>query len=234
MKGILSFLSRFVLLIIIVVGFSLAYYFELFQYLSFATLKQYRGTLTGFAEEHQLLTIASFMLIYIAAVALSVPGAVFLTLAGGFLFGPIATVYVVISATIGATILFLAVRSAIGDYLANKAKGWVAKMEEGFRKNAFNYLLVLRLVPLFPFWAINVVAALLAIPLRVFFIATLIGIIPGSFVYVMVGNSLNAVFQSDQTPDLRIIFTPAILLPLLALAVLALLPVIYKALKKSA
>jgi uncharacterized membrane protein YdjX (TVP38/TMEM64 family) len=101
-------------------------------------------------------------------------------------------------------------------------------MEAGFRENAFNYLLVLRLIPLFPFWLVNLVPAFLGVPLRTYVVATLLGIIPGSLVYASVGNGLGVVFDQGDTPDLGIIFKPAILGPILGLAALALLPVVYR------
>lgn len=228
MQNYFRLFSRWLLLILLLIGFCLFFYFHLYEYLSFATLKSYHDSLSSWANQHYLLAVLVYMSIYTLIAAMSLPGAIFITLAGGFLFGPIATIYVVISATLGASILFLAVRSALGEWLASKASGWVAKMEKGFHENAFNYLLVLRLIPIFPFWVVNIVAALFALELRTFVLATFIGIIPGSFIYVLVGNSLNVVFHSNQTPNLHIIFTPPILLPLLGLAILALLPVIYK------
>jgi uncharacterized membrane protein YdjX (TVP38/TMEM64 family) len=102
------------------------------------------------------------------------------------------------------------------------------RMEEGFRADALSYLLVLRLIPIFPFWLVNIVPAFLGVPLRTYVLGTLIGIIPGSFVYASVGNGLGAVFDAGQTPDLGIVFEPAILLPIVGLAVLALLPVAYR------
>lgn len=219
---------RWFLLACIILGFVCAYYFRLYDYLSLASLKTYRQTLISWALVHGFLAVMAYMLIYIAVVAFSIPGALFVTLAGGFLFGPVAACYVVVSATIGSVIVFLAVRTTLGEWLANKASGWVSKMKKGFEENAFNYLLVLRLMPFFPFWVVNIVSALLDVRLRDFAAATFIGIIPGVLIYVMVGNSLNVLFQTNQAPDLHIVFTPAIFLPLLGLAMLAMLPVIYK------
>lgn len=225
--------SRWALLILIVIGLSGAYYFRLYEYLNFSSLKTYRHILLSWSVEHYVYTVLAYLLIYIAVVALSIPGALFLTIAGGFLFGPVAACYVVLSATIGSVIVFLAVRTALGDWLANKASGWINKMKKGFEKNAFNYLLALRLMPIFPFWVINIVSALLAVRLRDFVAATFIGIIPATLIYVMIGNSLHILFETNQTPDLHLIFTPAIFLPLLGLAMLAVLPVIYKRRKRN-
>lgn len=169
------------------------------------------------------------MMLYILAVAASIPGAVFLTLAGGFLFGVLwGVLLVVISATLGATLLFFAVRTALGEWLAKKASGWISRMRQGFQHNAFSYLLTLRLIPLFPFWVVNIVPALLSVSAKTFISATFIGIIPGSTVYVLVGNGLSQVFASNQTPNLGIIFEPKVLGPLLALAALSLIPALYQ------
>lgn len=222
-------LLRFLPLTVLVLTLLLVLYFRLYTYLSFSTFQQYHHTLLQWTNQHYALSVMCFITIYIIAVAISIPGAVFLTLAGGFLFGLLlGTVYVVFSATIGATLLFLAVNTALAQWLEHRASRWIKKMEQGFQHNAFNYLLVLRLIPLFPFWLINIVPALLNIPLRTFISATVIGIIPGSFVYVSVGNGLSHILASGQTPNLRIIFSPLILLPLVGLAVLSLLPILYK------
>ena len=127
--------------------------------------------------------------------------------------------------------MFLAARYALFDILHAKAGPALLKMEQGFRENAFNYLLVLRLVPLFPFWLVNLVPALLGVPLKTYVIATAIGIIPGTFVFASVGNGLGEILASGKTPDLSIIYDPEVLIPLLGLAVLALVPVLYKAWK---
>ena len=149
-----------------------------------------------------------------------------------FLFGLLlGKLLVVIGATLGATIIFLVARSALGDTLREKAGPRVRKMEEGFREDALNYLLVLRLIPIFPFWLVNIVPAVLGVALSTYVLGTAIGIIPGSFVYASVGNGLGAVFDAGQSPDLGIIFSPEIILPIVGLAILAILPVLYKKLR---
>ncbi len=223
---------RILVIAVFIALFGLFFYFHLYQYLSFDALKEYRQQLLMWTAQHYLLMMISFMAVYIIAVATSVPGATFLTLAGGFLFGiTLGTVYVVISATLGSILVFLAVKTVVGSWLVERASGWVARLEKGFQENAFNYLLTLRLVPLFPFWLVNIVPAILNVPLRTFIITTAFGIIPGSLVYVMLGNSLGILFEQGRTPDLGIIFQPYILIPLLGLAFLSLLPVFYKQIK---
>jgi uncharacterized membrane protein YdjX (TVP38/TMEM64 family) len=172
------------------------------------------------------------MAIYAAVIALSVPGGAVLTIAGGFLFGTLpATLYVVVAATLGATILFLIARTALGDPLRARAGPWLRRMEAGFAENALSYLLVLRLIPIFPFWLVNLVPAFLGVGLGTYVLGTFFGIIPGSFVYASVGNGLGAVFDAGETPDVGIIFEPSILVPIVGLAVLALLPVAHRKFK---
>jgi len=226
------YIKRWTLLVTLILLLSLFFYFRLYHYLSFNSLRTNRELLLAWSQQYFMWVVLSFMALYVIVVACSIPGATFLTLVGGFLFGPWwATVMVVISATLGAFIVFLAVELALRDWVAKKATKWLKVMEQGFQHNAFSYLLFLRLVPLFPFWLVNIVPALLGISKRIFLIATFIGIVPGSFVYVLVGNGLGHVFDSNEIPDLTIIFDPKIFIPLMALALLSLLPVIYKYIK---
>lgn len=203
--------------------------FHLDRYLSFASLKEHRTLLLSWTQNHFVLSTLLFIILYTLSVAISIPGAAFFTLAGGFLFGVLwGTLLVVISATLGATLIFFAVRTALGEWLAQKASGWVSRMRQGFQHNAFSYLLTLRLIPLFPFWVVNIVPALLNVSAKTYIITTFIGIIPGSVVYVLAGNGLSHVFAANQKPNLGIIFEPQILGPLLALAALSLIPPIYQ------
>ncbi len=225
-------IGRFVPVALLALALGLFFAFGLDRYLNFELLREHRGALTGFVAENGVLAAVAFTVVYAAAAAVSLPGGVMLTLAGGFLFGIFAgTIYAVIGATIGATGLFLAARTALGDGLRRRAGPAVRRMEQGFREHALSYLLFLRLVPLFPFWLVNLVPAFLGVPLRTYVIGTFFGIIPGGFVFASVGNGLGAVFDAGRTPDLSIIFDPEVLLPVLALALLSLVPVIYKRIK---
>jgi uncharacterized membrane protein YdjX (TVP38/TMEM64 family) len=227
-------IKRWLPLTVLIILFALFFYFRLYQYLSFDMLKTHRNGLLQWRETHLFLAIASFMLIYMLAVAISIPGATILTLIGGFLFGAwLGTLLVVVSATIGAMIIFGAVNTAFGESLVRKASGKLKAFEKGFADNAFSYSMVLRLVPIFPFWLINVVSPLLSVPFRTFVITTFLGIIPGTFVYVWLGSGLGAIFDQNKSLDLGIIFKPYILLPLIGLALLALLPAIYHKLRKN-
>ena len=228
MAQLRRFLPLAVLLLAIVAVFGLG----LDDYISFEQLERNRTQLLDFVDRHPLLAPLAFMLIYAAVIALSIPGGAILTMAGGFLFGVVAaTCYVVIAATLGATVVFLIARTALGDALRHKAGPAMRRMEAGFRENALSYLLFLRLIPVFPFWLVNLVPAFLGVPLTTYVVATLVGIIPGSLVYASVGNGLGAVFEAGGTPDLAIIFKPEIMLPIVGLALLAILPVAYKKIK---
>jgi uncharacterized membrane protein YdjX (TVP38/TMEM64 family) len=224
---------RFLPLAAILALLGLAYVLGLHRYLSFEVLAENRALLLAWTQEHTALALAAFALAYIAVVALSLPGGAVATLTGGFLFGTwLGGLTTVFAATIGATLLFLAARTALGDILRAKAGPGLRKLEDGFKRDALSYLLVLRLVPAFPFFLVNLAPAFLGVSLRTYLIGTFFGIMPGTFVFASVGAGLGAVFDRGERPDLSIILTPPVLLPLLALAALALVPVIWNRFKK--
>ena len=204
------------------------------QYLSFVALRDNRGRLMEWYELNQVMTVIWFFITYTAVVALSLPGAMWMTLAGGFIFGTLqATFYVVMAATLGAFIVFILAQYCLADFLKQKAGKAVQKMEVGFQSNALSYLLFLRLVPLFPFWLVNLVPAFLGVPARTFIIGTALGIIPGSAVFCWVGSGLGAVLEAGGVLDPEeILFKPEIVGPIIGLAVLALVPIVYKKTKK--
>jgi len=221
--------TRLLPLLVIVLAVVGVFATGLDDYLSFETLREHRHWLLNWYAANQMLAVVSFVAIYALIVTLSLPGAVWMSLAAGFLFGTVAaTIWVVTAATLGALGIFLIARYALADYFHAKAGDAGRKMEAGFRENALSYLLFLRLVPLFPFWLVNLVPALLGVPARTFLIGTFFGIIPGSAVFCSVGAGLGAVFEQGKTPDLGIIFSPEILFPILGLAVLSLVPIVYK------
>lgn len=227
-----SGLQRFLPLLVIAAGIGAVFALDLDRYLSFSALAENRQQLQALVAENYALAALVYAAVYAVAVALSVPGALILTLTGGFLFGLVAgTALTVLGASVGAIAIFLVARTALGDTLRAKAGPFVQKLEAGFRENALSYLLVLRLVPLFPFWLVNLVPAFLGVPLSTYALATVLGIIPGTFVYISVGNGLGAVFDAGGTPDLSLVTKPEILLPILGLALLSLVPVAYKRFK---
>lgn len=230
-RGGLSF-KRLLPVILIVAGFAVFFLLGGLEYLSFSMLSEHRDSITAWYEENTALAIIAFWAAYALTVAFSLPGAVWLTLICGFVFGTWgAVILVVTSATVGSVLIFLAARYAFADFFHARAGPMVHRMEDGFRENALSYLLFLRLVPVFPFWLVNLVPAFLGVPLPTYFLGTLIGIIPGSFVYCSVGNGLGALFEKGEMPDLGIIFEPPILVPMIGLAVLSLIPIVYKRVK---
>ncbi len=226
-------LGRLIPLVILAAGLAAFFVLDLGQYVSLDALKENREFLQTFVAENTALAFTVYMAIYTVMVAFSLPGALIATLTGGFLFGTIfGGLATVVAATIGATIVFLIAKTALGDTLRAKAGPGIQKMEAGFQKNAFSYLMVLRLVPLFPFFLVNLAPAFLGVKLRTFIVATFFGIIPGTFVFASVGNGLGAIFDEGGEPNLGIIFQPEVLGPILALAALSLVPVIYKRFSK--
>lgn len=225
--------KRLLPLAVLAAAMVLFFVFDLHTYISFEALKTHRMAVLDYYAAHQMLTVLMFGAAYTVVVALSIPGAIWMTLLAGFVFGTaLGAVIVVLAATLGSLIVFLAARYAIGDLLYKKAGPFVRRMEEGFRKNAFSYLMFLRLVPLFPFWLVNLVPAFLNVSATAFVVATVLGIAPATVVFASVGNGLGAVLDRGGSPDLAIVFEPHIMGPLLGLALLALVPVALRKFKE--
>ena len=224
--------GRLLPIAVLLTGLILFFAFDLHHYVTLDTLKVQREWLSRQVAENALLTAGAYILVYVVIAAFSLPIATLATITGGFLFGLAGgTAYSVVGATLGATILFVAAKTAFYDLLHAKAGSALRKMEEGFREDALSYMLVLRLVPLFPFFVVNLVPALLGVRLRIFVVGTFFGMIPGAFVYTSVGSGLGAVIDAGEDPDLGIVWSPSVLGPLIGLAVLAAVPVVYRHLK---
>lgn len=204
--------------------------------LSFDTLRDNRNALLNWRDANPVLAPALFVLVYVAVVALSVPGAVWVTLTGGFLFGVFPGVlYNVGGATLGALLLFLAVRAGLGDALKARidaSDGTVRRLSDGLRENEVSVLLSMRLVPVVPFFVANLIPAFLGVAAWRFVWTTFLGILPGGLVFTWVGAGLGDVFEQGGTPDLGIVFEPFVLGPLLGLAALSLLPIVLKRLRR--
>jgi uncharacterized membrane protein YdjX (TVP38/TMEM64 family) len=227
-----SVLRRLLPVAILLAGLALFLLLGLERYFSFDMLSRHQAALIRWVVENKALAAIAFVLIYAAVVAFSLPVAVLITPVGGFLFGVwMGAALSVIGATLGSIAVFLAARTAFRDLFRKRAGAALARLEAGFHRDDFSYLLFLRLVPVFPFWLINIVPALLGMRLDRYVLATLIGILPAAIVYSSLGAGLGAVIDSGEGPDLGIIFEWHILLPLLGLAVLALLPVVYSHLR---
>ena len=220
--------KKFLIFGIIALLVALFFYFDLGQFLTLAALKTNRDLLAAFYAEHQLATVLLFMAIYILQTALSLPGAAILSLAAGAIFGAImGTVYANLAATIGATLAFLATRFLLHDLVQRKFGDRLKKLNHELETRGLNYLLFLRLVPIFPFFLINLAAGLTRLPLRTFIIGTMIGIIPGGFVYCNAGASLATI------STLREVASPRVLGSFALLGLFALMPVIYSKIKGS-
>jgi uncharacterized membrane protein YdjX (TVP38/TMEM64 family) len=205
------------------------------DYLSFAALARNREWLEGQVDALGFAAPVLFILVYAIATALSLPTGLLLSTLGGFLFGTLwGGLSILVGATLGATAIFLAATTVLGDALRDRAGPFLQKLEAGFREDELSYMLVLRLVPLFPFWLVNLAPAFLGVRLSSFIIGTVFGIIPGAFVFASVGTGLGAILESGGTPDGSAILQPRVLLPIIGLAVLALIPVVYKRLRRSA
>lgn len=208
--------------------------FTLRDYLSFESLRDNREALIAFRDANFLLSVLGFMVVYIAIVAFSLPGATVATLTGGFLFATFpGSLFNMTAATIGATLIFLAARWGLGEKLAARMEGSdgaIKALKDGIDENQWSVLFLMRLVPAVPFFVANLIPAMVGVPTRRFVISTFLGIIPGTVVYTSVGAGLGEVFARGETPNLGIIFEAHILLPILGLCALAALPLALKAL----
>jgi uncharacterized membrane protein YdjX (TVP38/TMEM64 family) len=223
---------RLVPVAILLLGLALFLLLGLERYFSFEMLSRNHAALASWVGEHAVAAALLYVLAYALVVAFSLPIAVVVTTVGGFLFGVwLGAVLSVIGATLGSIAVFMAARTAFYDLFHARAGRALARLEDGFKRDSFNYLLFLRLVPVFPFWLVNIVPALLGMKLGPYALATLIGIIPGALVYSSVGAGLGVLIDSGKVPDLGIIFEWRILLPLFGLAALALVPVLYTRLR---
>jgi uncharacterized membrane protein YdjX (TVP38/TMEM64 family) len=233
-------------------GFVLAMGWQ--RYLTLQALAENRESLRSYIDGNMLLSLLGFIVLYAGVVALSLPGGAVLTLAGGFLFGWfIGGVASIIGATIGATIVFLIARSTFGDVLAARAGPFLSRFREGFQQDAFSYLLFLRLVPIFPFWLVNLAPGLLGVGFGTYVATTFLGIVPGTFAYSLAGNGLDSVIEAQAAAhqsclakmgpggqescsyalDPGALLTPELIAGLVALGLVALVPVAVKWFRRS-
>lgn len=215
--------AKWLPLVILALLFFTFFYLGFHRYLSYEAIKAYDSAAQRWTGEHYLLATSLYLCIYTLLIACAIPCGTFFTLLGGFLFGYIAIPYAILCTTMGGTLLYFSVRTSIGTYIAKRSSGWIKKVEHGFQKNAFNYLLMLRLMPIFPCWVSNISAGVLNVPLRTFIIATVIGVAPATIIYVLAARGLEKLFAMEST---------SMLLPLLGLAILSVFPVIYRVRKR--
>jgi uncharacterized membrane protein YdjX (TVP38/TMEM64 family) len=200
--------------------------------ISYQGLAENEAALKRAVSNNPVLTGLAYMMIYVVSVTFSLPGAVWLSLAGGLMFGTwTGGLLIVMGATLGASGLFVAARFIMGDALRARAGPALQKFEASFNRDALSYLFILRLLPVFPFFIVNLGAALVGVRYPVFLFTTFFGIMPGTFVFASIGNGISVVLQSGKQPDLSVMTSPEILLPLVGLAVLSLAPMVWRRFK---
>jgi len=240
---------RWLPLIVIVALMALAFAMGWQRYLTFKTIGTNYQALQDFIAANLAVALLIYILIYATVVALSLPGGLVMTVTGGLLFGWLAGgLATLVGATAGATLIFLIAKSSLGEALAAKAGPWLGRLRDGFKENALSYLLFLRLVPIFPFWLVNLAPAVLGVPLGTYVIGTAIGIIPGTFAFSVAGSGLGSVVEAQNqiyadclakggpdpvascpyTIDTSALVTPQLLVAFALLGVVALIPVVYK------
>lgn len=226
---------------LVVAGLAALYVLGAGDYISLDYIVREHEALAALVADHLLLSALLYFVIYAVAVAVSFPGASLITIAGGFLFGVwLGTTLAVVAATIGATALFLAARTSFGAFLREKVAHLAGRFARGFEDNAFSYLFLLRLVPIVPFWLVNIVPTLFHTPLRTYVIATALGIIPGTLAYSLLGAGLNGTIAALEAENpgcaaagtckigFDLLLAPGPLIAMAALCVVALLPILVK------
>lgn len=222
-------LRRFWPLVLLAAAIAGAWASGLTRQISWATLARNQDALSAWVGSHPITAPLVYVLLYAAAVFLLIPESAIITVAGGLLFGAaLGGTLALAGASAGAIVLFLAVRTHLADAIAARRGRLVDALRAGLARNGFSFLLAIRLVPLFPYWLVNLAGALSGIRLLPYAAATVIGAAPATFVFAAIGAGIGAALQAGGEPDLSVIFAPRILGPLLALALLSLLPVAWR------
>lgn len=225
---------RFLPLITLLVVLAAVLASGLAHHLSWQELARNQAMLLAWVAAHPLIAPLLYMVCYAVVAALSLPEAALVTVAGGLLFGTVlGGALAVIGATLGSIVLFLVARSALADSFAQRGGAVLARTRAALQQEGFSYLLAIRLIPAFPFWLVNLAAAFGGMRLLPYVAATFIGIIPGTLVFAWIGAGLGDVLARGQRPDLTVLFSPGVLLPLFALAALSLLPVAWRRWKRA-
>jgi uncharacterized membrane protein YdjX (TVP38/TMEM64 family) len=252
--GVTGWLRRLWPLIALLAAMAFVFAMGWHRYFTITALADNREALRAFIDAHRLLSLAAFIALYAVVVALSLPGGAVMTIAGGFLFGwLLGGLASVVGATIGATIVFLIARSTLGHLLAQRAGPFLSRFRQGFQEDALSYLLFLRLVPIFPFWLVNLAPGLLGVPFATYVTTTFLGIIPGTFAFALAGNGLDSVIESQSAMyqsclakegsggqescsyslDPGTLLTPELIVGCVALGLVALIPVVLKWIKRA-
>ena len=223
-------MKKFIPVIVIASAFLLAFLLGA-KAITFDDFISNRDQILMFRDSNLTLSVMIFMLIYISVVTFSIPGATVLSVTGGFIFGlEVGLILNIVSASIGATFLFLAVRLGFGNLLTRFEKGsdkfsnWI----EQLKVNEINILLLLRLIPVVPFFVANILPAIAGVSLKNFFWTTFLGIIPGGFVFTLIGANAASFFDRGEAPDLTVFWSFEFLGPLICLIILVAFPMFFR------
>ena len=202
------------------------------NHVNFETLANNRDSLIAFRDQNYTLAVAAFILIYICIVTFSLPVSTLVSLTGGFLFGLFPGVlYVITAATVGATLNFLAAKRGFGAQFSARMSergGGAARLQAALQENEWSALFIMRFAPVVPFFLANLIPAFVGVRTSRFVISTFFGIMPGALILTSVGVGLDSVFANREMPDLSILYSPRILLPILGLVALSALPIVIK------
>ena len=240
---------RWAPLALLLAGIAMVYATGAHKYLSLETIAEHRDVLQQFVRDHYVVALLTYSCVYVLSVAFSLPGASLLTLLGGFLLGWfVGGLITVVAATIGATLIFLIAQTSFGDSLTRRAGPWIKSFAKGFASDAFHYLLFLRLVPVFPFWLVNIAPALFNVKTTTYVWATFLGIIPGTFAFSIIGSGFDSIILAQKAAheeciaakgaencvfslDVGALVTPTVVAGFVALGIVALIPVVLKKIK---
>ncbi len=215
-------ITKIILLILLAAAIIFAKVYDIDDYLTFENLKMNREALKGFVKEHYALSAIGYISLYIST-AFFIPGAIPLTIAGGFLFGVFwGTVYVCIGAVTGAALAFFSARHLMGNWLQQRYRNQLIKFNEVISGRGYYYLLLLRIVPVLPFFLVNYLAGITRIPFRIFMLTLLIAVIPGAVVFTFAGRQLAAIESIND------IFSAEMLMAFLLLVIVAFSPLFFK------
>ena len=223
-------MKKFIPVIVIASAFLLAFHLGA-KAITFDDFISNRDQILTFRDSNLIFSVMIFLFIYISVVTFSIPGATILSVTGGFIFGlEVGLILNILSATIGATFLFLAVRLGFGNLLTRYEKGSAkfSNLIEQLKVSEINLLLLLRLIPVVPFFVANILPAIAGVSLKNFFWTTFLGIIPGGFVFTLIGANAGNFFDRGEAPDLTVFWSFEFLGPLICLIILVAFPMFFR------
>lgn len=222
-------INRGLPLVMVLGGIIAFFYFDFTRYLSLENLRDHQQLLTTWTRGHVALAVMVYIVSYVCTILFAMPTSGVFMLTAGLMFGfRLGFVCALISALLGAILFFLIIKYTLSDWVRNKMGERVKNFEKGFQQDAFHYILTLRLIPVFPFSIVNLASALFNVKLRSFSLATVLGLLPATFIYVSIGGNLSVIFSQQATLDVNMFFQPRIIVMFLAMALLAIMPVVYK------